>query len=744
MPPRFNLKKIWRATTALTAASAMLFSSVSYGADLFPNLMGPPPLPFQGPPPEVPPFLDNHQFGDTVTPIKHVIILIGENRGLDHTFGVYKPKGNGQFIANILSKGIVKEDGSPGPNFALAQQFSVAAQPSYYVGAPDAAKSPYNATNQMPVPQVTDPPVTQSVFSPPFSPNQFSPAHPELEFVDEMDVEPNVLSVPNNILTTGYSGQKVAACALSPATLSAIASASAPFGSLVLDAEAPLDPLTTAQISLLLPGCSGPDIRIPAIRAGAVTGPYPLQGSGANDISDDDYTADQSHSFFTNWQQADCSVAHATFFNPSGCLNDLFPFVTSAGTMGFYNMEQGQVPVLKALADRFTLSDNFHQSYHGPTYPNHVMLGTGDMIFWNDGNGNPTVPPADVISNPNPLPGTVNSFTNGGSFAACTVNGQLQPGAQAILPYLSQLYYHPKPNCQDSHYYMNENVEPAYLPDGTIGAGFRNPPSTVRTIGDNLSDNNISWAYYGGAWNDFVFLIQLAKSLGVNPTSVSDLINVVLAGGLSPSNPALSHAVGAAYCTGCNPFLYAKSIMENPAAVQEHLKDTTDLIAAIGNNTLPAVSIGKPDGLLDGHPQSSKTDLFEAYVTHVLTTLDANPALRAETAVFITWDEAGGFWDSGYIQPIDYFGDGPRMPLLILSAYSTGGKIHHGYGDHVSLLKFIERNWRLAPITHRSRDNLPNPITVWFNPYVPLNSPAITDLFEAFDFYNPNNIAYTE
>jgi phospholipase C len=171
MTPRSNLKKIWRATAALTAASAMLFSTGSHGADLFPGLAGPPPLPFQGPPPEVPPFLDNHRFGDTVTPIKHVIILIGENRGLDHTFGVYKPKGKGQFIANILSKGIVKEDGSPGPNFALAQQFSVAAQPSYYVGAPAAAKLPYNAINQMPVPQVTDPPVTQSVFSPPFSPN---------------------------------------------------------------------------------------------------------------------------------------------------------------------------------------------------------------------------------------------------------------------------------------------------------------------------------------------------------------------------------------------------------------------------------------------------------------------------------------------------------------------------------------------------------------------------------------------
>ncbi len=45
---------------------------------------------------------------ETKSPIKHVIILIGENRGLDHTFGVYRPKGKGQTISNLLSKGIVK------------------------------------------------------------------------------------------------------------------------------------------------------------------------------------------------------------------------------------------------------------------------------------------------------------------------------------------------------------------------------------------------------------------------------------------------------------------------------------------------------------------------------------------------------------------------------------------------------------------------------------------------------------
>jgi phospholipase C len=52
----------------------------------------------------------------------------------------------------------------------------------------------------------------------------------------------------------------------------------------------------------------------------------------------------------------------------------------------------------------------------------------------------------------------------------------------------------------------------------------------------------------------------------------------------------------------------------------------------------------------------------------------------------------------------------------------------------VSILKFIERNWGVAPVTHRSRDNLPNPVPEASNPYVPVNTPAIGDLFDLFSF----------
>jgi phospholipase C len=121
-------------------------------------------------------------------------------------------------------------------------------------------------------------------------------------------------------------------------------------------------------------------------------------------------------------------------------------------------------------------------------------------------------------------------------------------------------------------------------------------------------------------------------------------------------------------------------------------------------------------------------------IENILAHLSQNPELMASTALFITFDEGGGYYDSGYIQPLDFFGDGPRIPLIVVSAYSKGGHISHTYTDHVSILKFIERNWNLKPLSNRSRDNLPNPIADQENPYVPLNSPAIGDLFDLFHF----------
>ena len=170
------------------------------------------------------------------------------------------------------------------------------------------------------------------------------------------------------------------------------------------------------------------------------------------------------------------------------------------------------------------------------------------------------------------------------------------------------------------------------------------------------------------------------------------------------------------------------------------MRDVTDLFNDLQNGTLPAVSYVKPDGTMDGHPASSKWVLFEAFAQNIIELAQSNPQQWAETAIFITVDEGGGFYDSGFVQWVDFFGTGPRIPMIAVSPFSRGGHISHTYADHVSILKFIERNWDLSPLTRRrSRDNLPNPICDEDDPYVPANMPAISDLFDMFNFQNNNS-----
>jgi phospholipase C len=597
----------------------------------------------------------------TTSPVKHVIVIIGENRSFDHVFATYQPK-NGQTVSNLLSKGIIKADGTPGPNYALSAQYSAVDRSTFEISP--GQKSIYS--NIPPV--VAGGPTTAYFSSVPQAreeePGQLAPGY----YFD---------------LTIGGTG-------LAPYIV--------------------------------------PDTRIPNVLdlpegAFGLTPAVPYSA----------YANSPVHRFYQMWQQTDCSVATATSANPSGCLSDLFPWVevtigagsdgssgstspptsylsTGEGStsMEFFNVQNGDAPFLTALADKYTLSDNFHQSVMGGTMANHIEFGFADSIWYSDGNGTALTPPAAQIENPNPQPGTNNWYDddgyNSGSYVGCADLGQ--PGVPAVVNYLESLPRPVDPNCDAGHFYILNNYNPGFNGDGSSSLGqspLTVPGSSVRHIGDALLEKNISWKYYGDGWN-----IYLSDPLETNPLDT--------------------------YCNICNPFQYATDIMTNATLRTEHIQDSQNLYEDIAASDLPAVSIVKPGWPSDGHPASSKLQIFEGFTKNIITALQANPSLWADTAVFITFDEGGGYYDSGYIQPLDFFGDGTRIPLLVVSPFSTGGIVSHSYSDHVSIIKFIERNWGLKPLTSRSRDNLPNPKTAGKNPYVPLNSPALDDLFDAFNF----------
>jgi phospholipase C len=78
-------------------------------------------------------------------------------------------------------------------------------------------------------------------------------------------------------------------------------------------------------------------------------------------------------------------------------------------------------------------------------------------------------------------------------------------------------------------------------------------------------------------------------------------------------------------------------------------------------------------------------------------------------------------------------GGGAFALVFAYSSRHDGPRRRPRYADHVSIVKFIERNWHLPTITHCSRDNFPNPVQ-FEGSYAPVNAPALDDLFDFFDF----------
>jgi phospholipase C len=638
--------------------------------------------------------------GKTASPIKHVIVIMGENRTFDHVFATYEPRGN-EHVDNLLSKGIINKDGSPGPNYAKAAQFSATAN-NYYSINP-AQKTAYNnSTNKLQAPGTSYAP--QTCYT---------------------SVEQAALNGPGCLATLAVAAQ-------------------GDYG------------LRKQDLALLTTGATGvpgnsPDTRVLDYN-NLPNGPYPLvelqQGEKTSSLYAT-YGGSPVHRFYQMWQQLDCDVTKASGHNPSGCQADLFPWVeetVSSGSngsltpkplkegniaMGFYNVANGDAPYLTQLAREYTLNDNYHQPVMGGTFANQMMFGYADVLYYADANGDPATPNhvlvpgsnppvyVDEVENPNPAPGTNNWYSNdgygGGSYTNCS--DYTQPGVSPIVNYLNAI--HVSPNCAPQAYYLLNNYVPAFIGSGATDP-INNGPFTLppvikqRHIGDELSHANVSWAYFGERWNDF----KTAPGEGAN------------FGSLDP--------VAYLYCNICNPFLYSASVMTNASARDAHLKDTLDLYDAIASGNLPAVSFIKPSTFNDGHPSSSRLDLFESFSRRIIEQVQSNKELWESTAILVTTDEGGGYYDSGYVQPVDYFGDGTRIPMLVVSKYSQGGHVSHEYSDHASIVKFIERNWDLPKLSTRSRDNLPNPRTSDDNPYVPQNRPAIGDLWGNFSFADRN------
>jgi len=419
---------------------------------------------------------------------------------------------------------------------------------------------------------------------------------------------------------------------------------------------------------------------------------------------------DPVHRFFQMWQQYD------------GGRNDLFVWVDmtsgegsqkrddpTTGTnqggvaMGFYNMAAGDAPYLRELARSFALADNYHQPIMGGTGANFIALSTGHAApFLVDGRL--AVPPANQIENPDPRRGTNNWYTQSGyqsgSYVHCA--DASAPGVKAIRDHLAALPYKPfnDGNCEPGAYYLVNNYRAGFTGTGERQAlgpdKYVLPPQVAPTIAEALSAKGVTWKWYhGGRTAD-----GIVRNL---------------------------------YCDICDPFLHSTAVMTGP--LRANLQALAELDRDLASTqTMPAVAFITPPNPESGHPAYSYIARYEAFVKELVAKVQAHPEIWSKTAILVTTDEGGGYYDSGYIQIIDFFGDGTRVPFIAVSPFARKGVVDHTYYDHASILKFIEHNWGLQPLSRWSRDNLPNPVPSAADPYVPRNRPAIGDLTNLFQF----------
>ena len=497
------------------------------------------------------------------TPIKHLIVVVGENRSFDNVFATYVPPA-GQSVWNLLSQGIVKTDGKLGPNAATARQRKAIDYGTFQLAPP-----PPSAPDPIVFPVLPQPSTTLNAL--PGSPCGLSQLFGSMVFCSDPGTSPPT-AYP--LLSAGGTGQSFY---YPPPVLGFLPVPDCRYPSNLPNAPYSLVNVNKSQLN-----------NCPAV---LMINNKPVKNAITLTAYTDN-TGDPVHRFFQMWQQNDCSSASISPVNPSGCLHDLYTWVaTSVGwqitkdgtntpppqppmmeddqatfqggiAMGFYNMAAGDYPYFQSLAKKYAISDNYHQPVMGGTGANSQFLLTGDVFYYTNSNGDPATPPDILIENPDPQPKTNNYYTFAspnistppqtglflGGDAGNTSTGGLvncsdptQHGVAAILDYLGKLPYRPNSNCEPNHYYQVDNEYPYYNHAGEVinstqtkefpaGPTFSIGPQTIPTIGDSLSAAHISWKYYGEG------ITQAAASF--------------------PGDEL--------YCAICNAFQYSRSIMTGP------------------------------------------------------------------------------------------------------------------------------------------------------------------------------------
>ncbi|MGI8616367.1 MAG: phospholipase C [Actinomycetota bacterium] len=148
------------------------------------------------------------------------------------------------------------------------------------------------------------------------------------------------------------------------------------------------------------------------------------------------------------------------------------------------------------------------------------------------------------------------------------------------------------------------------------------------------------------------------------------------------------------------PFRMVRHVRYGP--LWRKIRPDEEFLADLREGRLPEVSWLIPDGEFSEHPSATSMCVGENWTVRILNELMRSPEWRS-TAVVITWDDFGGFYDHVRPPHVDLFGFGPRVPMLLISPWAKRGHIASQSLEFSSVLKMIETIWELEPLTERDR-----------------------------------------
>ncbi len=157
------------------------------------------------------------------------------------------------------------------------------------------------------------------------------------------------------------------------------------------------------------------------------------------------------------------------------------------------------------------------------------------------------------------------------------------------------------------------------------------------------------------------------------------------------------------------------------------VQSLTNFFTAAKNGTLPAVSWVTPNGRVSEHPPSL-VSAGQTYVTGLINAIMQGPDWSS-TAIFLSWDDWGGFYDHVVPPSVDQDGYGMRVPGLVISPYARTGFIDHQVLSHDAYNKFIEDDFLGGQRLDPSNDGRPDP-----RPDVREANPLLGNLAADFDF----------